>query len=205
MKIALFGNPNTGKSSVFNMLTGLRQQVGNFPGVTVEKKSGLFKIADKEYTLTDFPGTYSIYPRTKDEEVVYRVLTDQSSKEYPELALVILNASQLKRNLLLCSQLYDLKIPLIIVVNMSDIAQRKGISIDLEKLEELFPGCAVVSTNARIGIGKDRLLKAISNFDFEKYSTNKRLVLTNFEAASIEDLTKQVSETKERTDWIDSV
>lgn len=205
MKIALFGNPNTGKSSVFNMLTGLRQQVGNFPGVTVEKKSGSFKIAEKEYTLTDFPGTYSIYPRTKDEEVVYRVLTDSTSNEFPELALVVLNASQLKRNLLLCSQLYDLKIPLVIVVNMSDIAQRKGISIDLEKLEELFPGCSIVSTNARIGIGKDRLLKAISNFDFEKYSTNKRSVLTNFEPANIDELTQQVSETKERTNWIESV
>ncbi len=187
------------------MLTGLRQQVGNFPGVTVEKKSGSFKIGNKEYTLTDFPGTYSIYPRTKDEEVVYRVLTDQSSEEYPELALVILNASQLKRNLLLCSQLYDLKIPLIIVVNMSDIAQRKGISIEMEKLEELFPGCSVVSTNARIGIGKDRLLEAISNFDFDKYATNKRLIINNFEAASIGDLTKQVSETKERTNWIEQI
>jgi ferrous iron transport protein B len=205
VKVALFGNPNTGKSSVFNMLTGLRQQVGNFPGVTVEKKSGSFKIGNKEYTLTDFPGTYSIYPRTKDEEVVYRVLTDQSSEEYPELALVILNASQLKRNLLLCSQLYDLKIPLIIVVNMSDIAQRKGISIEMEKLEELFPGCSVVSTNARIGIGKDRLLEAISNFDFDKYATNKRLIINNFEAASIGDLTKQVSETKERTNWIEQI
>ena len=205
MKIALFGNPNTGKSSVFNMLTGLRQQVGNFPGVTVEKKSGSFKIADKEHTLTDFPGTYSIYPRAKDEEVVYRVLTDSTSKEFPELALVVLNASQLKRNLLLCSQLYDLKIPLIIVVNMSDIAQRKGISLDLQKLEELFPGSSVVSTNARIGLGKDRLLEAISNFNFKNQEANNRLIISDFEAAPIDNLSKQVSETKERTSWIDKV
>jgi ferrous iron transport protein B len=205
VKIALFGNPNTGKSSVFNMLTGLRQQVGNFPGVTVEKKSGSFKIADKEHTLTDFPGTYSIYPRAKDEEVVYRVLTDSTSKEFPELALVVLNASQLKRNLLLCSQLYDLKIPLIIVVNMSDIAQRKGISLDLQKLEELFPGSSVVSTNARIGLGKDRLLEAISNFNFKNQEANNRLIISDFEAAPIDNLSKQVSETKERTSWIDKV
>jgi ferrous iron transport protein B len=205
VKIALFGNPNTGKSSVFNMLTGLRQQVGNFPGVTVEKKSGSFTVAEKEYTLTDFPGTYSIYPRTKDEEVVYRVLTDPTSKEFPELALVVLNASQLKRNLLLCSQLYDLKIPIVIVVNMSDIAQRKGISVDLQKLEELFPESSVVSTNARIGLGKDRLLQAISSFDFKNQEANNRLIINDFKAAPIDNLSKQVSETKERTSWIDSV
>ena len=187
------------------MLTGLRQQVGNFPGVTVEKKSGSFTVAEKEYTLTDFPGTYSIYPRTKDEEVVYRVLTDSTSKEFPELALVVLNASQLKRNLLLCSQLYDLKIPIVIVVNMSDIAQRKGISVDLQKLEELFPGSSVVSTNARIGIGKDRLLQAISSFDFKNQEANNRLIINDFKAAPIDNLSKQVSETKERTSWIDSV
>ncbi len=187
------------------MLTGLRQQVGNFPGVTVEKKSGSFKIAEKEHTLTDFPGTYSIYPRTKDEEVVYRVLTDSTSTEFPELALVVLNASQLKRNLLLCSQLYDLKIPLIIVVNMSDIAQRKGISLDLQKLEELFPGSSVVSTNARIGLGKDRLLEAISSFNFKNQEANNRLIISDFEAAPIDNLSKQVSETKARTSWIDKV
>ena len=76
MKIALFGNPNTGKSSVFNMLTGLRQQVGNFAGVTVDKKVGNFKIGQTDHQIIDFPGTYSIYPRTEDEEVVYSVLTD---------------------------------------------------------------------------------------------------------------------------------
>lgn len=187
------------------MLTGLRQQVGNFPGVTVEKKTGSFTVAEKEYTLTDFPGTYSIYPRTKDEEVVYRVLTDPTTKEFPELALVVLNASQLKRNLLLCSQLYDLKIPIVIVVNMSDIAQRKGISVDLEKLEELFPGSSVVSTNARIGLGKDRLLQAISSFDFKNQEATNRLIINDFKAAPIDNLSKQVSETKERTSWIDSV
>jgi len=205
VKVALFGNPNTGKSSVFNMLTGLRQQVGNFPGVTVEKKSGTFKIAEKEFTLIDFPGTYSIYPRTKDEEVVYQVMTDKSSIEYPELALVVLNASQLKRNLLLCSQLYDLNIPLIIVVNMSDIAQRKGITLDLQKLESLFPGSVVVSTNARIGLGKDRLLEAISTFNFEKHKSENKSIIAEFEPSPIDNLSKQVSETKARKSWIDSI
>ncbi len=104
MKIALFGNPNTGKSSVFNMLTGLRQQVGNFAGVTVDKKSGFFKVGQTEYQLIDFPGTYSIYPRTDDEGVVYSVLTEKGHVDYPDLALVVLDASQLKRNVLLRSQ-----------------------------------------------------------------------------------------------------
>lgn len=187
------------------MLTGLRQQVGNFPGVTVEKKSGTFKIAEKEFTLTDFPGTYSIYPRTKDEEVVYQVMTDKTSKEYPELALVVLNASQLKRNLLLCSQLYDLNIPLIIVVNMSDIAQRKGISLNLQKLESLFPGSVVVSTNARIGFGKDRILEAISTFNFEKQKSEKKPIIAEFEPSPVNNLSRQVSETKTRNSWIDGV
>ena len=187
------------------MLTGLRQQVGNFPGVTVEKKSGTFKIAEKEFTLIDFPGTYSIYPRTKDEEVVYQVITDKTSKEYPKLALVVLNASQLKRNLLLCSQLYDLNIPLIIVVNMSDIAQRKGITLDLQKLESLFPGSVVVSTNARIGLGKDRLLEAISIFNFEKHKSENKSIIAEFEPSPIDNLSKQVSETKARKSWIDSI
>lgn len=187
------------------MLTGLRQQVGNFPGVTVEKKSGTFKIAEKEFTLIDFPGTYSIYPRTKDEEVVYQVMTDKTSIEYPELALVVLNASQLKRNLLLCSQLYDLNIPLIIVVNMSDIAQRKGISLDLQKLESLFPGSVVVSTNARIGLGKDRLLEAISTFNFEKHKSENKSIIAEFEPSPIDNLSNQVSETKARKSWIDNI
>ena len=131
MKIALFGNPNTGKSSIFNLLTGLRQQVGNFAGVTVDKKSGSLRIGKSEHQLIDFPGTYSIYPRTDDEAVVYKVLTDKTHDDFPDLVLVILDASQLKRNLLLCSQLYDMQIPLILVVNMSDVALQKGISIDL--------------------------------------------------------------------------
>ena len=86
------------------MLTGLRQHVGNFPGVTVEKKSGILRINNQDHTLTDFPGTYSIYPRTKDEEVVYSVLTNREHSDFPELALVVLDASQLKRNLLLRTQ-----------------------------------------------------------------------------------------------------
>ena len=200
MKIALFGNPNTGKSSVFNLLTGLRQQVGNFAGVTVDKKFGNFKIGQTEHRIIDFPGTYSIYPRTEDEGVVYSVLTDRNHDDFPELALVVLDSSQLKRNLLLCSQLYDLQIPLILVVNMGDIAKQRGITIEMDALAAIFPGTKVVSTNARIGLGKDRLMDAISNFDYPN-----TIDLSKYKPASIENTQDQIEETKKRATWIDSI
>jgi ferrous iron transport protein B len=205
VKIALFGNPNTGKSSVFNLLTGLRQQVGNFPGVTVEKKTGNLKIKDKEYTLTDFPGTYSIYPRTKDEEVVYRVLTKKETVDYPDLALVILDASQLKRNLLLCTQLYDLQIPLIIVINMVDISKKKGINLDIQQLNSYFPGTEIITTNARIGLGKERLIESIENFNYDKQKKEFKEILPSYIPSEITESEKQVSEIKTRSKWIDSV
>ena len=134
MKIALFGNPNTGKSSMFNLLTGLRQQVSNFPGVTIEKRSGTFKIGDQKHQLTDFPGTYSIYPHSLDEEIVSQVVTNPTHEDFPELAIVVLDASNLERNMLLFTQLYDLKIPLVLVLNMWDIAEKNGIKIDIPAL-----------------------------------------------------------------------
>jgi len=200
VKIALFGNPNTGKSSVFNMLTGLRQQVGNFAGVTVDKKVGNFKIGQTDHQIIDFPGTYSIYPRTEDEEVVYSVLTDRTHTDFPELALVVLDSSQLKRNLLLCSQLYDLQIPLILVVNMGDIARQRGIDIDMDALASIFPGTQVVSTNARVGLGKNRLIDAISNFDFPS-----TIQISKYKPAPIENSQEQIEETKKRAAWIDSI
>ena len=129
MKIALLGNPNTGKSSIFNMLTGLRQHVGNFPGVTVDKKMGSITIDNLQHELVDFPGTYSVYPHSDDEEVVYSVLSDPKHEEFPDLALVVVDASNLRRNLFLFSQVYDLGIPTVMVMNMSDVATKKGISL----------------------------------------------------------------------------
>ena len=165
MKIALFGNPNTGKSSIFNLLTGLRQQVGNFPGVTIEKKSGVFNTTKNKHQLTDFPGTYSIYPHSKDEEIVYNALTNSDHEDFPEMAIVIVDASNLERNLLLFTQLYDFNIPLILVLNMWDVAERRGIKIDLTKLQSHFPTTPIIKMNARIGLGKDRLIAAIDSLD----------------------------------------
>ncbi len=172
MKIALVGNPNTGKSSVFNMLTGLRQQVGNFPGVTVDKKIGQLIISGQEHTLIDLPGTYSIYPRSKDEQVVYDVLTDAQNQDYPDVVLVVADASNLERNLFLFSQIYDLKLPTVLVLNMSDIAQRKGITISLETLQRHFSAAKIVETTARVGLGKNRLIQAIQEVRDTKVETS---------------------------------
>lgn len=163
MKVGLVGNPNTGKSSIFNLLTGLRQQVGNFPGVTVERKVGNFSAASKEIKVIDFPGTYSIYPRSKDEQVVFDVLSNPAHIDFPDVCIVVIDASNLERNLLLFSQVYDLQIPVIMALNMTDIARRNKQEIQIEALQSVFPKAQIVDTNARAGLGKDRMIEAILN------------------------------------------
>ena len=163
MKIGLLGNPNTGKSSVFNMLTGMRQHVGNFPGVTVDKKTGVLEIDGNEHELIDFPGTYSLYPRSKDEEVVYKSLCDENNKDYPDAVIVVIDSSNLERNLLFFSQVYDLQIPTIMVLNMKDIALKQGKVINLSVLEKIFPESTIIESIARIKTGKNTLKKALVN------------------------------------------
>ncbi len=163
MKIALLGNPNTGKSSVFNMLTGLRQHVGNFPGVTVDKKVGKIQLDGEKHELIDFPGTYSIYPRSKDEKVVYKSLRDPESDNYPDIALVVVDASNLERNLLLFSQIYDLQLPTVMVLNMTDLAKKQNKELDVHALEQLFPDVTIVEANARVKAGKERIFEALQN------------------------------------------
>jgi ferrous iron transport protein B len=183
MKIALLGNPNTGKSSVFNLLTGLRQQVGNFPGVTVDKRSGFIQIDKVQHELIDFPGTYSIYPRSKEETVVFDVLSDPEHSQHPDHIIFVVDASNLQRNLLFFTQVYDLGIPCVLVLNMWDLAQKKGITISMEELGELFPGVPIVQSNARIGLGKDRILTAIKsigekNVNFQPFFNSGQLCAT---------------------------
>ncbi len=163
MKIALLGNPNTGKSSVFNLLTGMRQKIGNFPGVTVEKKSGKYSDGKESIEIIDFPGTYSLNPRSVDEEVVSKVLNDPSSPDYPDLIMAVIDASRIENNLFLFTQLYDLGLPMVLVLNMWDLAKKEGIQIDLNKLQECFPDITIIHTNARVGIGKDRIIDTIKN------------------------------------------
>lgn len=165
MKVALIGNPNTGKSSVFNMLTGLRQQVGNFPGVTVELRKGSLLHEGKTHQIIDFPGTYSIFPRSNEEAVVQEALCNPDHPSHPDLILFVADAAQIERNLLFFSQVYDLGIPVILILNMWDRALAKGMQIDTEKILSLFPGIQLIQTNARIKLGKDRILTAIENND----------------------------------------
>ena len=202
MKIALLGNPNTGKSSVFNMLTGLRQQVGNFPGVTVDKKFGVFTLSNEEHTLIDFPGTYSIYPRSKDEQVVYDVLKNDQHPDYPELAIVVADESNLERNLFLFTQVYDLQIPIILVLNMADLAKKSGKSIHIPALEESFPGAKIVETTARIGMGKERLLLAIQSISKEKHTDP---FYANARICDLDDSKGQETEATERYGLINEI
>ena len=195
MKIALLGNPNTGKSTVFNLLTGLRQHVGNFPGVTVDKKVGEFNFNNKQHIITDFPGTYSLYPRSKDEEVVYKVLSDQTHPDFPDVVVVVVDASNLERNLLLFTQIYDLQIPTILVLNMSDIAFRRGKKADIQKLEAEFPGVVIVEMSARVKLGVERLKEAIDTF---VVSPIQSTFTTDFHLLPMDDLENQSIETETR-------
>jgi ferrous iron transport protein B len=155
--IVLIGNPNSGKSSVFNHLTGLRQKVGNFPGVTVEKKSGVFKLSGKEgVTVTDLPGTYSLYPRRNDEWVSYKQLMSPSKGEEIDLAVVVADATALRRSLLFVSQVIDLKIPVVVALTMNDIAKKRGIKINAVELSREMQ-VPVVNVNARSGKGIEDL------------------------------------------------
>ncbi len=161
-KIALFGNPNTGKSSIFNRLTGLKQRVGNFPGVTVDKQIGYFSYNEEKFELTDFPGTYSVYPRSTDEKIVYDVISNPQHPDFPEVAIIVVDASNLERNLLLFSQIYDLGIPTVLLLNMTDVAARKEISIDIPQLQAAFPATTIIRSNARIGTGISEIKQIIS-------------------------------------------
>ncbi|MFZ9220080.1 MAG: ferrous iron transport protein B [Sediminibacterium sp.] len=158
--IALVGNPNSGKSSLFNALTGLHQKVGNFPGVTVDKKTGDLSVGPYDTTLIDLPGTYSFYPKREDEWVAYRVLMGVDEQVKTDVILLVADASNLKRNLLFCSQIIDLKIPVVLALTMNDLAAKKGIKIDVAGLQEDL-GIPVVAVDARKNKGLSALKEVI--------------------------------------------
>lgn len=159
--IALVGNPNSGKSSLFNTLTGLNQKVGNFPGVTVDKKTGSVLLDDEQPAeLIDLPGTYSLYPRRADEWVAYKVLMGADADIKADVVLLVADASNLKRNLLFCSQIIDLKIPVVMALTMNDIAAKKNINIDISGLEAEL-GIPVVAVNPRKNKGISNLKKIL--------------------------------------------
>ena len=154
LNVALIGNPNTGKTSVFNALTGLNQKVGNYPGITVEKKQGACRLnRTTKAHIIDLPGTYSLNASSMDESVVIELLLNKKDKDYPDVAVVISDIENLKRNLLLFTQIKDLEIPTLLVINMSDRMKRKGISLDIAKLEaQLKTKIALISTRENTGI-----------------------------------------------------
>ncbi|MDH5597808.1 MAG: ferrous iron transport protein B, partial [Cyclobacteriaceae bacterium] len=160
--IALVGNPNSGKTSLFNRLTGLNQKVGNFPGVTVDKKTGLCKLKSGESRIIDLPGSYSIYPKSVEERIVLNLLNNPKDPEYPDIIVVIADATNLKRNLLLFTQVHDLGIPTILALNMADLIRKKKKKIEKELLQSRL-GVDVVMINARDGEGIEELKEAIEN------------------------------------------
>ena len=154
LKVALIGNPNTGKSSIFNALTGLRQKVGNYPGITVEKKTGYCKLSDElEAKIIDLPGAYSLNTTSLDESVAVELLLNKRDEDFPDVVVVIAEVENLKRNLLLFTQIKDLGIKTVLAINMADRMGRLGISLDIQVLEqELDTKIALISTRKNEGI-----------------------------------------------------
>ncbi|WP_456377167.1 ferrous iron transport protein B [Lutibacter sp.] len=164
LKVALIGNPNTGKTSLFNQLTGLKQKVGNYPGITVEKKQGICKLNNTvKAEITDLPGTYSINPTSIDETIVLDSLLNEKNDSFPDVVVVVAEIENIKRNLLLFTQIKDLNIPTILVINMIDQMKRKGIAINVKQLEEKLK-TKIVLASARKKIGIEQLKEAILNY-----------------------------------------
>lgn len=169
INVALIGNPNTGKTSVFNELTGLNQQVGNYPGITVDKKIGFCRLPNNiKANILDLPGTYSLNASSIDENVVIELLLNKNDKLFPDVAVVVTDVENLKRNLLLFTQIKDLEIPTILVINMIDRMKAKGISLDIPFLEEQLK-TKIVLVSTRKGNGIEELKKAI--VDYKNLST----------------------------------
>ncbi len=170
INVALIGNPNTGKTSLFNRLTGLNQKVGNYPGITVEKKEGVCKLdRGLKAHILDLPGTYSLNTSSLDESVVVETLLNKNSRDFPDVAVVVSDIENLKRNLLLFTQIKDLEIPTILVINMADRMERKAITLDIDLMEQEL-NTKVVLVSARKNTGIDALKEAITQY--KTLSTN---------------------------------
>ncbi|CAN5159687.1 ferrous iron transport protein B [soil metagenome] len=162
LKIALVGKPNSGKSSLFNQLTGLNQKIGNFPGITVDKRIGFCQLDETTSAeIIDLPGIYSLYPRTLDEKIVVEILTNRNDENFPNSIAVIADATNLKNCLLLLTQLIDLGLPVVLALNMMDLAAKSGLSLDIKRLSRQLE-IPVVMINARQGHGLDELKKQLS-------------------------------------------
>ncbi|MDP6909514.1 MAG: FeoB small GTPase domain-containing protein, partial [Flavobacteriales bacterium] len=174
LKVALIGNPNSGKTSLFNKLTGLHQKVGNFPGVTVEKKSGKFTVLKdgqkQKITLVDLPGTYSLEARSIDEKVAADAIISAENDNHPDLALIVVDALHIKTSLYLVLQVLESGTPSILVLNMADQLKKSGSDLDVSVLAKEL-GVPVVFTNAREGKGIDGLKRIIADHGLESPTT----------------------------------
>ena len=176
--IALTGNPNSGKSTLFNALTGLRQKVGNYPGITVEKRTGICNLdSNLKANILDLPGTYSLYPKLNDEQITQNIICNKDNKLYPEVTVVVADATNLRRSIFLITQIIDLKMKVVLALNMIDLSLKEGVIINVKKLSEQLK-IPVVAINARKKEGiknlKEVIIKAnateseVSFFDIEK-------------------------------------
>jgi len=165
--VALIGNPNVGKTTIFNRLTGLRQKVGNYPGVTVDKRRGPMQLNGGNISIIDLPGTYSIYPNTEDEIIVHRVLNGLDEENQPDFVLAIVDMSSMERGLFLVSQVMDLGLPMAIVLNMEDTAEKQGIAVKTHQLYKAL-GVPILQSNARNDKSLTNIEELIANKSFAK-------------------------------------
>ena len=188
LNIALLGNPNTGKTSLFNSLTGLSQKVGNYPGITVEKKEGICMLnRTTKGHIIDLPGTYSLNASSIDESVVIEILLNKTGKDFPDVSVVVTDVENLKRNLLLFTQVKDLGIPTLLVINMADQMKRKGISLDIPVLEKaLDTKIALISTRDNKGL--DVFKETILNY--RKFSTDPSISIETIDKEYFQNLRK---------------
>ena len=197
--IALIGNPNSGKSTLFNSLTGLHQKTGNYSGVTVDKHYGTYQLNGIEYQITDLPGTYSLYPKSMDEEVACKALLNEQEKI--DVVVIVVDSSNLKRHLLLATQVIDLKKPCVMVLNMIDEAEKNNIIIYKEELEKLL-GIKVITTNSRKKEGIKELKEAITeakNSDSVFYNFEKQKQLFPQADSYEQVITSQFNNTKQNS------
>ncbi len=185
LNVALIGNPNSGKTSVFNRLTGLNQQVGNFPGITVDKKTGDYKLPDgNKAKITDLPGVYSLYPNTTDERIVLEVLLDPDSGLRPDLILYVADASNLERHLVLLSQIMDLGFPVVLLLNMVDLVEKSRECNDVQLANMLQ--IPVIKVNGRTGVGIKEIGEVIVRM--EEKSHEKFLEVRDYSATTIDQV-----------------
>ncbi len=184
-KIALVGNPNSGKSTLFNLLTGMRQKTGNFPGVTVDIKTGHFRLpGGKEVELTDLPGAYSLYPTSADERIVTSVFSNPSDPNYPDAVVYVADVTHLEKHLLLLTQLLDLRLPLLLALNMADAAETIGLKVNSAKLSEKL-GIPVVLLSSRTGENVSKLLTEIEKLLEESENKHKDFYHLNEQERSV--------------------